>query len=87
MNSQEKSDIIFANKDLLGINNPFWIGLNRISDDWVWMTGDPLDWTNWADGEPDQDDHDCAHVYYYSKNFEWYDYDCSSAGIYTLCEA
>ena len=83
MNSQEKSDIIFANKDLLGINNPFWIGLNRISDDWVWMTGDPLDWTNWADGQPDGSG-DCAFVY--PSSFEWGDYGCSYI-THTLCEA
>ena len=41
MNSQEESEIISANRDLLGITNSFWLGLNRISDNWVWMSSDP----------------------------------------------
>ena len=46
------------------------------------MSGDPLDWTNWAGGEPSSDE-DCAYV---SSYFEWYDTNCSG-NWGTLCEA
>jgi len=82
LNTPEESDIIYANQDLLGIHW-FWLGLNRISDDWVWISGDPLDWTNWADGYP-KHDADCANVG--RDPFEWYDLSCSSTNC-VLCEA
>ena len=36
-------------------NKVFWIGYERIqddSDDWRWITDEPIDYTNWSSGEP-----------------------------------
>ena len=85
LNSQEETDIVFANKDLLGIiGNTFYLGLNRISDNWVWISGDPLDWTNWGQFEPNNNE-DCAWVSSYS--FEWSDSPCFTSYWDVLCEA
>lgn len=84
LNTQEESDIIFVNKDLIGIDYLFWLGLHKISDDWAWISGDPLNWTNWREGQPDGDDRDCAYVSNHS--FEWCDYGCWYH-VGTLCEA
>ena len=31
-----------------------WLGINDIESegDWVWETGDPVEYTNWCGGEP-----------------------------------
>lgn len=29
-----------------------WIGLRRLNNEWVWLDGTPLEWTNWHPGEP-----------------------------------
>jgi len=91
INSKEESDIILAYKDLLGINYDFWLGINKMGTKWEWLSGDPLDWTNWEEGEPN-DDVDCASVNGYDytddfhESFKWYDYYCGNTET-TLCEA
>jgi hypothetical protein len=41
-----------------GDEEPFWIGLTdeRREGDWEWVTGEPLEFTNWAEAQP-QDGH------------------------------
>ena len=37
-------------------NGEYYIGLRDIyqnGDGWSWVTGEPLDWVNWDDGQPD----------------------------------
>ena len=91
LNTREESDIILAYKDLLGINYDFWLGINKMGTKWEWLSGDPLDWTNWEEGEPN-DDVDCASVNGYDytddfhESFKWYDYYCGNTET-TLCEA
>jgi len=45
--------------------DPVWIGLNDLDQEgsWEWTTGEPVTYTNWAPGEPnDADGEDCVHV-------------------------
>lgn len=30
----------------------FWIGAEYVHDEWIWSTGERYDYTNWAEGEP-----------------------------------
>jgi hypothetical protein len=41
-------------KETFGENELFWIGLNDIKEEgnWVWSSGAPVTYTNWAPGEP-----------------------------------
>jgi len=41
-------------KNAFGVNELFWIGLNDIDEEnvWVWSSGNPVIYTNWAIGEP-----------------------------------
>jgi hypothetical protein len=29
-----------------------WIGLNRVGENWVWSSGEPVNYTNWISGYP-----------------------------------
>lgn len=35
-------------------NDQYWIGGSRINKSWQWLTGEPMDYTNWAPGEPNK---------------------------------
>ena len=35
----------------------YWIGLNSLSGAEKWSDGSPLDYTNWADGQPKHGDY------------------------------
>jgi len=41
-------------KDIFGRNEYFWIGSNDIEAEgnWVWSSGEPVVYTNWNEGEP-----------------------------------
>ena len=41
-------------KDTFGRNEYFWIGFSDIEEEgnWVWSSGEPVVYTNWAEGEP-----------------------------------
>lgn len=41
-------------KDTFGRHEYFWIGLSDIEEEgkWVWSSGEPVVYTNWAEGEP-----------------------------------
>ena len=40
--------------DTFGADEPYWIGLTDepVEGAWRWVTGEPLVYTNWGDGEP-----------------------------------
>jgi putative hemolysin len=35
-----------------GDKNVYWIGGYRLNSDWLWVTGEQWEYTNWAPGEP-----------------------------------
>lgn len=87
INNEDENDSILANKNNLGIVGSFWIGLIRTgssSQQWSWISGDPLDYTNWEDGYPAATD--CAIVSTSSSSFKWQDRDCIDT-YSIVCEA
>ncbi|MBN2036035.1 MAG: hypothetical protein JW768_04770 [Chitinispirillaceae bacterium] len=56
-----------------------WLGAYRISDqgkvdeNWVWVTGEQWDYTNWAPGQPERYDEDRASIMNYTDG-TWHDY-------------
>ena len=66
-----------------------WIGLNDLASEgtFVWVNGDPLAFTNWNGGEPN-DDHggeDCVGIL---GNGKWNDFECGGGGgeFQSICE-
>ncbi|KAH7705400.1 Protein Y38H6C.8, partial [Aphelenchoides avenae] len=57
-----------AAKTLAGVANSFFVGANDWNSEeleagnWTWMDGTPLDYTNWARGEPVKGYKNCAAV-------------------------
>ena len=51
LNSWEEESWI---KTVFGENEYFWIGFNDIAEEgnWVWSSGEPVTYTNWDEGEP-----------------------------------
>ncbi len=58
-----------------GVSRNLWLGLTDQGHEgeWAWVTGEPLIYTNWADGEPNDlnGDEDFAHMWYFSD--QWND--------------
>ena len=53
--SPEENEFLRSSIEYAGINEDHYIGLydqNMDGTGWSWITGEPLDYTNWEDGEP-----------------------------------
>ncbi len=74
---------------------PVWIGLQRESEmaPWVWVSGAPVDFTVWQDGQPNNSvgNENCVDARMLpSQIYVWSDRPCDgfmSAEVYVLCEA
>ena len=65
-----------------------WLGINDIESegDWVWETGDPVEYTNWCGGEPNNwgKNEDC--VVMKNNNAQcWNDLGCNNQRNY-VCQ-
>ena len=90
METQEESQAIFQNKDLIGITSYHgaYIGVIKENTQWIYDNGQQATFFNWASGQPNGDG-DCVYVYTYSANeqgLEWGDLPCIDIH-YLLCEA
>ncbi|MFL3007175.1 MAG: lectin-like protein, partial [Candidatus Neomarinimicrobiota bacterium] len=54
INSPEENDFVNDNLNYFGIESGVWIGLTDEFEEgnWQWVTGEPVNFTNWVDGEP-----------------------------------
>ncbi|MCK6506592.1 hypothetical protein L6R53_25000 [Myxococcota bacterium] len=65
----------------------WWSGFNDIESegDWAWSNGEPVTWTDWASGEPnDSSGEDCAQFLW--SGYQWNDAACTTAQPY-VCES
>lgn len=78
IHSQAANDQIFGM--MLKVRDAIWIGLLRSGTAYAWEDATPLDFTNWASGEPDSQD--CAVMVGplgdQSRQGMWVDSRCSS---------
>ena len=72
--SQEENDFV---KDALdqGDVPSVWLGLTDEYEEgaWQWVTGEPVDYTNWVDGEPNNSGGTEHYAEMYSFSGEWND--------------
>ncbi|XP_051255314.1 IgGFc-binding protein-like [Dicentrarchus labrax] len=85
LQTQIYSKIMQANND--GVQN-VWIGMRRssLTGEWYWLSGKPVNDTNWAEGEPGTvQDGQCAIMSLeHKKDFGWSDEDCCK-DAYPVC--
>ena len=78
ISSPEENEFVRSSiESNLGSGDAVWFGLVDIMSDgtgWSWITGEPLDYTNWAAGEPNgPGQEDCGEFY---NSGEWNDTHC-----------
>ncbi|RUS82887.1 hypothetical protein EGW08_009352, partial [Elysia chlorotica] len=57
------------------------VGIHMINGrDWIFTDGRMINFTDWADGEPNDASENCVVLGWYY-NFQWNDYPCSSVHI------
>ncbi|MEE1056417.1 MAG: starch-binding protein [Acutalibacteraceae bacterium] len=49
--------------------NTYWIGLTGEDNQYSWITGEPLEYNNWADQEPNNSEENVVHMYANVENF------------------
>lgn len=63
----------------------YWIGFNKVGNSWVWSSGEPVTYVNWAPGQPDNGGRDGEYVAVMNYNGpgRWNDYcsNCTNIGI------
>ncbi|XP_071148781.1 brevican core protein-like [Mytilus edulis] len=88
-------DVITLIMNIQRLRGYFWIGLTDNNDEmsYKWLSGEPLNYKNWYQGQPQQPDHlnyrgstgaHCGMIHHdYSLN--WGDERCSQ-NVYSVCE-
>ena len=91
--SQEENDFVFKYmKDSGFVNAYFGFTDEATEGNWKWVTGEPVEYTNWASGEPSSENsrEDYAMFYYKFTNGKWNDGDLSinatGSTIAFICE-
>merc|ERR1712098_680929 len=71
--------IKIADEGSLGLT-AYWLGGNDLHREgsWVWPSGQPFTYTNWVEGEPDDQDgkEDCIAIDS-PKEYKWMDLNCT----------
>ena len=79
---QEENELLTSHVD-----GEYWIGLNDIKEEntWIWEDGQPFEFSNWDNGEPNDygSGEDCVTLN--DKNGEWNDLDCDAERPY-ICK-
>ena len=87
--SREENDFVYYNVLLNSGNDSAYIGLTdaKLEGIWEWCTGEPLIYTNWADGEPNHENQneDYAMFYYKFTDGKWNDGDFGNQTVNDSC--
>lgn len=75
ISSREEFEEVKALAEAQGLTR-FWIGCHRQNDQLVWETDDPVNYTNWAEGEPSYwDDYDSVpedYIMVFKADNDWF---------------
>lgn len=61
------------------VSSPYWIGLHKFGEQWIWEDGSPFLFANWRSNQPDNccgADVTCTIVNYRANNGQWDDAGC-----------
>ncbi len=75
LTSDEENSFVWDN---FSYNTAFLGGYQTSKDaepdgNWAWVTGEAWNWTNWANGEPNNAGNDEDHLHFWSNNGTWND--------------
>ncbi|XP_071148328.1 C-type lectin domain family 4 member F-like isoform X1 [Mytilus edulis] len=89
-------DVIVLMQNTLGIHAYFWIGLTDNNEEmsYKWLSGEPLNYSNWYQGPPQQPDNintggsTGAHCALIVENYslKWTDESCTVEFFWSVCE-
>merc|ERR1712227_275795 len=94
--SAEETNLVGS---VLNQESDYWMGLNDLASPghWSWQHSfQPMTWSNWENGQPDNADGSerCVEIVGMGHGWRWYDADCNSQHGYNgynkmhaLCEA
>lgn len=91
INSNDEDAFIYEFQKTYSSYDRMWLGATDEYSEgmWKWVTGDSIDYKNWADGEPN-DDNDEDFMMIYKNNGKWNDaYNSTRYGLYSysfICE-
>ena len=84
--SDAAEEVAVANEWNLVVGGSAWFGLNdrAVEDTWAWSSGEPVQYLNWAPGEPNNvGNEDCGQFNW--SGIQWNDANCSNA-LPFICE-
>ena len=90
INSKDEDEVIAELQKTYSLYDRMWLGATDEYSEgtWKWITGDSIDYQNWADGEPNDDNDEDFMIY--MNNGKWNDvYDSTRSGLYSysfICE-
>jgi hypothetical protein len=91
VDSQDEEEIVYEIQKMYSPYDKMWLGATDEYSEgtWKWITGESINYKNWADGEPN-DDNDEDYMMMYKSNGKWNDVaDSAKSGLYTysfICE-
>ena len=88
--NQKAVEVFLEAADPEGIKS-FWIGLTDLFHEgsFAWVTGEPVTYTNWAKGQPDNGGNLNEHfavIWPVSHSRKWNDYFNDITGRFALCQ-
>ena len=62
-----------------------WLGASRVGDGWEWVDGEPMNFSAWAAGEPNDDggNEDCLVLLKVDGSWAWYDVPNDVSSVYS----
>ncbi|XP_050514837.1 macrophage mannose receptor 1-like [Diabrotica virgifera virgifera] len=85
--SKEKSDSVTSKLQKISQTGAFWTSGHKIDNKWFWLKGEPITFTNWNDGEPNnkRGNENCLTVFKSGTGSLWNDDPCDFKFI-PVCE-
>ena len=76
---------VFIENMIDGSSN-YWLGGKKINDAWTWVTDEEWNYTNWSDGQPNNNGNPSEYLLFWGGNGKRWDDEINSRYAYCICE-